>query len=79
MLTLMLTVASAALLDSDPRPPLASDVRAAHELLKGTWRIVSVADNGDPIGPTLVRRKMVKNGELRVAKRTITQINPESG
>jgi uncharacterized protein (TIGR03067 family) len=64
--------------DPDPRAS-DSEIRAAHALLAGNWRVVSVMDNGDRIGPELIRRKIVRNGQFRIANRTITHINPETG
>ncbi|MFO0889585.1 MAG: TIGR03067 domain-containing protein [Isosphaeraceae bacterium] len=78
MLLVMLCLGLATLQDQDVKPT-ESEVRSAHAMLQGTWQLVSVVDNGDVIGPQLIRRKMAKNGAFRVANRTITHTNPESG
>jgi len=61
------------------RKPTESELRSAHQMLSGVWQVVSVTDNGDSIGPELVRRKVVQNGKISVGNRVITHVNPESG
>src|SRR5208337_1382151 len=40
---------------------------------------VAVTDNGDSIGPELIRRKVVQNGKVSIGNRVITHVNPETG
>lgn len=48
-------------------------------MLIGTWRIVALTDNGDPIGPELIRRKIARNATLEVSDRLVSHVNPENG
>ncbi|QEH33345.1 hypothetical protein OJF2_18460 [Aquisphaera giovannonii] len=56
-----------------------SEVRAAHQMLAGTWKILAVTDNGDSFGPEIVRRKIARDGTLRVTDRLVSHVNPETG
>src|SRR5271157_1686602 len=51
----------------------------AHQMLSGVWQVVAVTDNGDSIGPELIRRKVVQNGKVSIGNRVITHVNPETG
>ncbi len=77
---LMLTICLGLVAFQEPdAKPSESEIRSAHAMLQGSWRVVSLVDNGDEIGPQLVRRKMIKNGQIRIANRTISHVGPESG
>lgn len=70
---------SMGLVQDGDRKPTESEFRAAHQMLSGVWQVVAVTDNGDPIGPELVRRKIVQNSKISIGNRVITHVNPESG
>ena len=77
MLPLIVLLALGLLQEGD-RKPTESELRSAHQLLAGDWKIVSATDNGDPIGPELIRRKIAQNCTLKIANRVITHVNPET-
>ncbi len=70
---------SMGLVQDGDRKPTESEFRSAHQMLSGVWQVVAVTDNGDPIGPELVRRKIVQNSKISIGNRVITHVNPESG
>lgn len=78
MFALMLALVCTSVQDADAKPT-ESEIRSAHEMLSGKWQVLSVVDNGDQIGPQLIRRKIIKNGQFRISQRVITHVNPETG
>jgi uncharacterized protein (TIGR03067 family) len=64
--------------DGDPKAS-EGEIRRAHQMLAGRWEAVLIIDNGDKIGPELIRTRMVRGGQFAVANRVITHIDPESG
>jgi uncharacterized protein (TIGR03067 family) len=78
MLGLIMLLGLGLVPDSD-RKPSESELRNAHQMLSGVWQVVSVIDSGDSIGPELIRRKVVQNAKVSIAKRVITHVNPETG
>lgn len=75
----LIVMLSLGLVQDGDRKPTESELRSAHQMLAGDWKIVSATDNGDLIGPELFRRKIAQNGTIRVANRVITHVNPETG
>ena len=78
MLSLIVLLGMGIVQDGD-RKPTESELRSAHQMLSGIWQVVSATDNGDPLGPELIRRKVVQNGKITIANRVITHVNPETG
>ncbi len=70
---------SMGLVQDGDRKPTESELRSAHQMLSGVWQVVAVTDNGDPIGPELIRRKVVQNGKMSIGNRVVTHVNPETG
>jgi uncharacterized protein (TIGR03067 family) len=78
MLSLIVLLGMGLVQDGD-RKPSERELRSAHQMLSGVWQVVSVTDNGDSLGPDLIRRKVVQNGKISIGNRVITHVNPESG
>ena len=70
---------SLGLVQDGDRKPTESELRSAHQMLSGVWQVVAVTDSGDPIGPELIRRKIVQNGKISIGNRVVTHVNPETG
>ena len=56
-----------------------SALRRAHELLAGSWDIVSMVDDGSKLGPELIRAKFAENGRVRIGTRAVAFVSPQSG
>jgi len=78
MLSLIVLLGMGLVQDGD-RKPTESELRSAHQMLSGVWQVGGVTDNGDSIGPELIRRKVVQNGKISIGNRVITHVNPETG
>lgn len=61
---------------SAPRTPSAAELRTAHELLSGDWNILSIVDDGETLGPELIRQSIAENGRVRFTANTVTVFNP---
>jgi uncharacterized protein (TIGR03067 family) len=59
-----------------PRTPTATELRAAYDLLTGDWTILSILDDGETLGPELIRQRVAENGKVRFAQNTVTVFNP---
>ena len=70
---------------SSPSVPVRDDgpsegqLRRAHELLAGSWDILSITDDGEPLGPDRVRAKFAQHGRIQVGTRNVALIAPKSG
>jgi uncharacterized protein (TIGR03067 family) len=78
MLSLILLLGMGLTQDGDQKAS-EGEIRRAHQMLAGRWEAVLVIDNGDKIGPELIRTRMAKGGQFTIANRVITHINPETG
>ncbi len=77
MLTLLicgLLVAS----DGAGNKPTAAQTAQAYQLLNGEWQIVSYTDDGEILGPGLIRAKLAKDGRVKVVSQAFTVVNPET-
>ncbi|WP_406698224.1 TIGR03067 domain-containing protein [Singulisphaera sp. Ch08] len=66
-------------LDDGGRTPSRTAVEEAHQLLAGTWTVLSVVDDGERIGADLIKQKLVANGEVDIFSQTIHIVSPETG
>lgn len=73
-----LLLGAAGWVDDTPQPT-DSQIRRAHEMLAGTWQVTSVNDDGEILGPGLIRSKIAKDGKIKVSQRLITIVSPETG
>ncbi len=78
MMTFLVLMGLGLFQDND-RKPTESELHSAHQMLSGAWQVVTLTDNGDSMGPELVRRKIVQDGRISIANRVITHFNPETG
>jgi uncharacterized protein (TIGR03067 family) len=61
---------------TEPRRPTAAELRAAHDLLSGDWTVLSIVDDGETLGPELIRQRVAENGKVRFTSNTATVFNP---
>jgi uncharacterized protein (TIGR03067 family) len=61
------------------RGPSESELRRAHELLAGDWEILSMVDDGETLGPELIRTKFAENGRVQIGTRKLAIISPKGG
>lgn len=61
---------------TEPRKPTAAELRTAHDLLTGDWTILSIVDDGETLGPELVRQSIAENGRVRFTSNTVSVFNP---
>ena len=59
--------------------PSAGELRRAHELLAGNWNILSIVDDGEVLGPDLIRAKFAANGRVQIGTRSVALVSPKSG
>jgi uncharacterized protein (TIGR03067 family) len=59
--------------------PSASDLRRAHAMLSGVWQYVSYTENGESLGPQLVRERLAQGGRLTIGERVVRSANPVTG
>jgi uncharacterized protein (TIGR03067 family) len=59
--------------------PSAGELRRAHELLSGNWDILSIIDDGELLGPDLIRAKFAANGHIQIGTRSVALISPKTG
>jgi uncharacterized protein (TIGR03067 family) len=59
--------------------PSESELRRAHELLAGNWDIVSMTDDGEILGPDLIRAKFAENGRVQIGTRNLAIVSPKGG
>ena len=61
LLSLLISLPS---LDDGDKTPTRIAVEEAHQLLAGTWTVVSAVDDGERIGADLIKQKLAANGEI---------------
>ena len=54
------------------------NLKLTKDLLVGNWRIVSIVDDGEQLGPELVARAVAKDRKVTISDRTITFEHPET-
>jgi uncharacterized protein (TIGR03067 family) len=59
--------------------PSESELRRAHELLAGSWDILSMTDDGEVLAPDLIRAKFAENGRVQVGTRNLAIVSPKGG
>ena len=59
--------------------PSEGELRRAHELLAGNWDILSMTDDGEVLGPDLIRAKFAENGRVQIGTRNLAIISPKGG
>jgi uncharacterized protein (TIGR03067 family) len=79
MLSLVLPLLLGATPVGGDRRPTEREIEAAHEMLAGDWVIRSIVDDGQTLGPELIRAKFAQSGRIHVGTRTATRIIPGTG
>jgi uncharacterized protein (TIGR03067 family) len=59
--------------------PNEGELRRAHELLAGNWDILSITDDGEVLGPDLIRAKFAENGRVQIGTRNLAIVSPKGG
>ncbi len=76
LLSILLSTISS---NDDGWKPTEAELIRAHELLVGSWQIVSITDRGEKLGPNLVGTRFAQDGILNITDRQMTIVNPETG
>jgi uncharacterized protein (TIGR03067 family) len=80
MLRLLLPILLSAVSSGDGESkPTDAELQRAHEMLRGSWQILSINDKGENLGPRLVETRFARDGVLSIADRQMTIVNPVSG
>jgi uncharacterized protein (TIGR03067 family) len=61
------------------RQPDGTVLRRAHEMLAGSWNILSIVDDGSSLGPDLIRAKFAQNGRVEIGTKSMAIVSPQSG
>lgn len=64
---------------STSRRPTENEVRRAHEALAGLWEVRSMVDNGQNIGPELIRKKFAEDGRVQIGSNFVSFVGPGEG
>lgn len=56
-----------------------SDTKLEHSLLRGTWSLVSMQDNGDTYSGDMIRDKLASDGRLEIGDQIIRMVSPVTG
>lgn len=62
-----------------PAKPTDAEIKRAHELLYGTWNILSVERDGETLGEELIRTKVTRDSRVVFGSRTISMASPRTG
>lgn len=76
LLSLLISLPS---LDDGDTTPTRIAIEEAHQLLAGTWTVISAVDDGERIGAELIKQKLAANGEVNIFSQTIQVVSPETG
>jgi uncharacterized protein (TIGR03067 family) len=60
------------------RRPTESEIERFRELFKGEWDILSILDDGEDLGPTLIRERFAENGRIEFGTRAFAIVNPRT-
>jgi uncharacterized protein (TIGR03067 family) len=61
-----------------PRRPTESEIARVRDLFKGHWDIVSILDDGQSLGPELIRRKSAQGGRVQFGTRAFATTDPRT-
>ena len=59
--------------------PTDSRLRRAHELLAGSWDVVSIIDDGSTLAADLIQAKFAENGRIQIGTKEVAFVSPQSG
>ena len=60
------------------RRPTESEIARVRDLFKGNWDIVSILDDGQSLGPELIRRRFAQSGRVQFGTRAFATTNPQT-
>ena len=60
------------------RRPTESEIARVRDLFKGNWDIVSILDDGQSLGPELIRQKFAQSGRVQFGTRAFATTNPRT-
>jgi uncharacterized protein (TIGR03067 family) len=60
------------------RRPTESEIARVRDLFKGYWDIVSILDDGQSLGPELIRRRFAQSGRVQFGTRAFATTNPRT-
>ena len=60
------------------RRPTESELARVRDLFKGNWDIVSILDDGQSLGPELIRQKFAQSGRVQFGTRAFATTNPRT-
>ena len=60
------------------RRPTESEIARVRDLFKGNWDIVSILDDGQSLGPELIRRKSAQSGRVQFGTRAFATTDPRT-
>ena len=60
------------------RRPTESEIARVRDLFKGNWDIVSILDDGQSLGPELIRRRFAQSGRVQFGTRAFATTNPRT-
>ncbi len=59
--------------------PTGTLLRRAHEMLSGSWNILSIVDDGSTLAPGLIRAKFAQNGRVEIGTKALAIVSPKTG
>ena len=62
----------------EDRKPTESEIKRAHELFSGNWDILGITEDGNELGPELIRQRFAQGGRVQFGTRGIAIVNPKS-
>ena len=60
------------------RRPTESEIARVRDLFKGNWDIVSILDDGQSLGPELIRQKFAQSGRVQFGTRAFATTSPRT-
>ena len=60
------------------RRPTESELARVRDLFKGNWDIVSILDDGQSLGPELIRQRFAQSGRVQFGTRAFATTNPRT-
>jgi uncharacterized protein (TIGR03067 family) len=60
------------------RKPTESELLRVRDLFAGNWNITRIVDDGEKLGPELIKRRFAENGRIRFGTRTFSIVNPRT-
>ena len=62
----------------EDRKPTESEIKRVHELFSGNWDILGITEDGNELGPELIRQRFAQGGRVQFGTRGIAIVNPKS-